>query len=129
LKGKYVTILDVEEPQPIKFSGTKGADTGAVVKIKSFRRLKIEKAEFKFNVGGAGMELKTVFPIKFEVTLVDSVKSQKAKDDVTVKPFVYLIRLHLNSELKTDQWGDISLTTDLKEKKEIKFSGVIEAKK
>jgi hypothetical protein len=129
LKGKFVTLLDVEEPQSIKFSGAKGGDTGVVVRIKSFRRFKIEKAEFKFSDGGAGMDWKTVFPVKYEVSLVDSAKTQKGKEDVRVKPFVYLIRLHLNSELKTDQWGEIVLTTDLKERKEIKISGVIEAKK
>jgi hypothetical protein len=135
LSGKYFPILEVVEPQTIRFSGVKGNDTGAVVRIKSFRRLKVEKAEFKFNDAGAGMEWKTVFPIKYEITLVDSAKTQnekpnkKGKEEGIGKPFLYKVRLHLDSELKTDQWGEIYLTTDVKERKEIKLSGVIEAKK
>ena len=135
LSGKYIPILEVVEPQSIRFSGVKGNDTGAVVKIKSFRRFKIEKAEFRFTDGGAGMEWKTVFPIKYDVTIVDSAKTQKekpdkkSKDEIMGKPLIYLVRLHLDSELKTEQWGEIFITTDLKEKKEIKLSGVIEAKK
>jgi hypothetical protein len=106
-----------------------------MVRIKSLKRLKIEKVEFKFNEGSQGMEWKTTIPIKFEVTLLDSSKAskekpdKKSKDETIVKPFVYQLRMHLNSELKTDQWGDVLVTTDLKEKKEIKLSGMLEAKK
>jgi hypothetical protein len=125
----------VDPQSGIRFPGVIGTDTGAVVRIKSMRRLKIEKAEFQFKDGGTGMEWKTVLPISYEVTLVDSTKTPKGKPDkkgkekTGGKPFVYQIRMHLKPELMTDQWGDILLTTDFTEKKEIKLSGVLEAKK
>jgi hypothetical protein len=135
LSGKYATILEVVEPKTIRFSGAKENDTGAEVRIKSFRRFNVEKAEFKFNDAGAGMEWKTVFPIKYDMTLVDSTKTQnekpdkKGKEEGIGKPFVYQVRLHLNADLKTDQWGEIYLTTNIKERKEIMLSGFIEAKR
>ena len=125
----------MESQGSTRLSGVAGSDTGVVVRVKSSRRLKIENVEFKFKEGNAGMDWETVIPIKYDVTLVDSTKTAKVKagkggnKSAKGKPFVYQIRLYYNSVLKDDKWGHFYLKTNLKEKKEIQVSGMLEGKK
>lgn len=135
--GKYVTIVDLEQRDALRLSGVPGSDTGGVVLLKSSQRLNIEKVEFKFKeeAGIQGMDWETVIPLPFKVALIDSPKTvyqkpgKKGKGEMAGKPFMYQVRLFFAPKLKQDKWGDIYLTTDLKDKKEIKFSGMLEGKK
>ena len=119
----------------LRLSGVSGNDTGAIVSIKSAKRLKIEKVEFKLKEVNGGMDWETVIPIKFAMALVDSiqtVKTKAGKGEKTTpsgKPFVYHVRLFFNPALMEDKWGEFHLFTDLKEKKDIQVPGMLEGKK
>jgi hypothetical protein len=132
IAGYYKTVLEVEPHPAIRLSAAKESDTGVVVRIRTSKKFKVEKVEFKFKEGERGMDWETVLPLRFTCTFVELGKTAKKKDDrkrYKGKPIVCEIKLFHTPKLIQDKWGDFHIYTNLKEKKVITIPGMMEAKK
>ena len=150
--GTFRPIVEVE-PNSIRLSSLKNADTGEIVTIKSERK-DFKISEVYFNASGGGgkeMDWKSNIPLQFALlgpdttkkTTKEPVKESKEtvkpkKDTVKSKqeavekqkePQSYRVRISFKPFDKEDRYGEFVIKTNIPEKPEVKLSGVIEGKK
>ncbi|MBN1129203.1 MAG: hypothetical protein JXA71_09470 [Chitinispirillaceae bacterium] len=132
VSGYFKTVLEIEPHAAIRLSGAPGSDTGEVIRIRTSKKFTVKKVAFTFKEGEQGMDWEIALPVKFTYKYVSADKAAGGKNrgrHYKGKPLICQIRLFHTPKLRDDKWGEFRIYTDLKERKEITVSGMMEAKK
>ena len=126
----FKPLVEVE-PTSVRLSSQKGADTGAVVLIKTLKK-DMQITGVSFKVSGSTDDFKDYIPIQYTMLPVqDTAKNGKAGTSAGKQESqaVYKLRITYTPCEKEDKYGEFVIQTNLPDKPEVKISGSLEAKK
>ena len=128
ISGYFKTVLEVENRSSLRLSPLKASDTGAIVRVWTSKKFKVEKVAFKFKERELGMDWETSIPVKFTYEYPSSGEGTSGSTGKKYgdKQQVCQIRLFYASGPTSDKWGEFAITTDLDAKKVIILPGMLE---